>query len=146
MEGSASTGQGQDQGQGKEQQDNRTSNEANPRQSNTQPQQQSEAGQQATVATATAQAPAPIPAPDLNAIPQGDLANLSLQGLSSDLNLMPMLGPDGNILSDQDLMNMPLMMPMMLDASGMMNIPSMPQNNITNGTLLSPSADQGRFH
>lgn len=47
-----------------------------------------------------------------------------------------MVGPDGNLLSNEELMNMPLMMPMMMDGSGMLNMPSMPQNNITNGRLL----------
>lgn len=86
---------------------------------------------------ATAQTPASIPAPDLNALPQGDLANLSLQGLPTDMNLLPMVGPDGNLLSNEEIMNMPLMMPMMMDGSGMLNMPSMPQNNITNGMLSS---------
>lgn len=89
----------------------------------------------APAAAATAQPPASIPAPDLNALPQGDLANLSLQGLPTDMNLLPMVGPDGNLLSNEEIMNMPLMMPMMMDGSGMLNMPSMPQNNITNGML-----------
>lgn len=56
---------------------------------------------------------------------------------------MPLLGPDGNPLSDQDLINLPLMMPMMMDGSGMMNMPIMPQNNITNGMPFLPSVWQG---
>lgn len=53
------------------------------------------------------------------------------------MNLLPMVGPDGNLLSNEEIMNMPLMMPMMMDGSGMLNMPSMPQNNITNGMLSS---------
>lgn len=82
---------------------------------------------------ASVQAPASIPVPDLNALPQGDLANLSLQGLPADLNLLPMLPQDGSLLTDEQLMNMPLMMPMMMDNNGMLN---MPQNGMTNGTFL----------
>lgn len=107
------------------------------RQSNTQP-QQSQSGQEAitTAAAAAAQTPASIPAPDLNPLPQGDLSNLPLQPLPADLNLLPMVGADGNLLSSEELMNMPLMMPMMMDGGGMLNMSSLPQNNITNGRLL----------
>lgn len=121
-------------------------------QSNTQPDQSQVDQQKSTTAAApasasapaptpalapaaAAQTPASIPAPDLNALPQGDLANLSLQGLPTDMNLLPMVGPDGNLLSNEEIMNMPLMMPMMMDGSGMLNMPSMPQNNITNGMM-----------
>lgn len=58
---------------------------------------------------------------------------------------MPLLGPDGNPLSDQDLINLPFMMPMNMDGSGgMMNMPIMPQNMITNGTLFLLSASKGQ--
>lgn len=59
--------------------------------------------------------------------------------------MLPMLGPDGNLLTEQELMSMPLMMPMMMDGTGMMNMPSMPsmpQTNITNGMLLFPKPSQ----
>lgn len=75
--------------------------------------------------------------PDLNALPQGDLANLTLQGLPADLNLLPMLPQDGSLLTDEQLMNLPLMMPMMMDNNGMLN---MPQNGMTNGTSLPVAA------
>lgn len=147
MESTAARPTAHDQGQGHEQQEDHTSAQTNPQQSNTQAIQQQQAGQQAGSAAvaATAQAPNPISAPDLNALSQGDLASLSLQNLPADLNLMPLLGPDGNPLSDQDLINLPFMMPMNMDGSGgMMNMPIMPQNMITNGTLFLLSASKGQ--
>lgn len=92
-----------------------------------------------TAPTAPTQTTSAIPAPDLSALPQGDLANLSLHGMPADLNLLPMLPQDGSLLSDEQLMNMPLMMPLMMDAGGMLNLPNMPNmaglapNNMTNG-------------
>lgn len=73
-----------------------------------------------------------VPVPDLNSLPQADLSTLPpLQGLPTDISLLPMMAHDGTLLTDQDLMNMPLMMPMVMDGNGM---PNMPQNGITNGT------------
>lgn len=132
--------------QGQEQAEQAANDQANTQQSdiqqpNTQPhqsqpdQQQPKSAAAAAAAPAAEQTPASIPAPELNALPQGDLTNLSLPGLPTDMSLLPMVGPDGNLLSNEELMNMPLMVPMMMDGSGMMNMPSIPQNNITNGRL-----------
>lgn len=39
---------------------------------------------------------------------------------------------DGSLLTNEQLMNMPMMMPMMMDGSAMLN---MPQNGITKGMV-----------
>lgn len=90
-----------------------------------------------------APAPAPAPAPDANAIPHGDLSNLPMQtGLPADLNSF-MMPQDGSMLGPDALMNMPMMMPMMMggmdgsmDSNGLLNMPQMPQNGISNGKFL----------
>lgn len=43
-----------------------------------------------------------------------------------------MMPQDGSLLTDEQLMSMPMMMPMMIDGNTMLN---MPQNDITKGTL-----------
>lgn len=43
-----------------------------------------------------------------------------------------MMPQDGSLLTDEQLMSMPMMMPMMMDGNTMLN---MPQNDITKGTL-----------
>lgn len=42
-----------------------------------------------------------------------------------------MMPQDGSLLTDEQLMSMPMMMPMMMDGNTMLN---MPQNDITKGT------------
>lgn len=81
-------------------------------------------------------------APNANAIPHGDLSNLPLPTqLPADLNSF-MMPQDGSLLGHDALMNMPMMMPMMMggmdgtmDANGMLNMPQMPQNGISNGKV-----------
>lgn len=83
-----------------------------------------------------------VPASDLNSLPQADLSNLHpLQGLPADMNLLSMMPQDGTLLTDNELMGMPLMMPMMMDDNSMLNIP---QNGITNGMSTLSSFGTGR--
>ncbi|ROW13076.1 hypothetical protein VPNG_05976 [Cytospora leucostoma] len=87
----------------------------------------------------TAQA---APVPDANAIPQGDLSNLSLPAeLPADLHSF-MMPHDGSMLGAHALMNMPMMMPMTfggmdgsMDAHGLLNMPHLPQNGISNDEI-----------
>lgn len=80
------------------------------------------------------------PVPNANAIPQGDLSNLSLPPeLPADLHSF-MMPHDGSMLGADALMNMPMMMPMAfggmdgsMDAHGLLNMPHLPQNGISNG-------------
>lgn len=57
-----------------------------------------------------------------------------------------MMPQDGSLLTDEQLMSMPLMMPMMMDSNGMLNMasmssmsnmPNIPQNGMTKGVLHS---------
>ncbi|PSS00956.1 hypothetical protein BD289DRAFT_450049 [Coniella lustricola] len=87
--------------------------------------------QQTSAANATNTVPQQaqnIPTPDLNAFSQADLANIPLQGLPTDMGLLPMMPQDGGLLTDEQLMNMPLM-PMMMDGSNMLNIPQAGMTN-----------------
>lgn len=84
-----------------------------------------------------------VPAPDLNSLPQADLSSLPpLQGLPADMNMLSMIPQDGTLLTDTELMGMPLMMPMMMDGSNMVNLP--PQNGITNGMFALTSDGAAR--
>ncbi|KAK7742078.1 E1 ubiquitin-activating protein aos1 [Cytospora paraplurivora] len=82
------------------------------------------------------------PVPDATAIPQGDLSNLSLPAeLPADLHSF-MMPHDGSMLSADALMNMPMMMPMTfggmdgsMDAHGLLNMPHLPQNGISNDEI-----------
>lgn len=82
------------------------------------------------------------PVPNANAIPQGDLSNLTLPPeLPADLHSF-MMPHDGSMLGADALMNMPMMMPMAfggmdgsMDAHGLLNMPHLPQNGISNGNF-----------
>lgn len=85
---------------------------------------------------------APAPTQDPHTIPQGHLSNLPLPTeLPPDLNSF-MMSQDGSMLGADALMNMPMMMPMMIggmdgtmDANGLLNMPQMPQNGISNDEI-----------
>ncbi|ROV99018.1 hypothetical protein VSDG_03679 [Cytospora chrysosperma] len=85
---------------------------------------------------------APAPTQDPHTIPQGHLSNLPLPTeLPPDLNSF-MMPQDGSMLGADALMSMPMMMPMMIggmdgsmDANGLLNMPQMPQNGISNDEI-----------
>lgn len=77
---------------------------------------------------------------------QNNLQHFPLQGnLPAHLNLLPLLPQDGGVYSADVLMNMPMMMPMMMDTNGA--LPGVPQSSISAGkSCFSPSASRVDSH